>query len=253
MLRDMLRGMDPDRAAQAEWRRGTLPPGHLGWRKAKEIRDQAAGLAAEAIQHRRGAAAAYDIDLPLDGTRRLTGTVSPVFDTRTVSVTYSKLGGKHLLESWIPLVALQAAKPRRDWTALCIGRARSSNRIERRLLGPPEDCAATLRDLVRLYDAGRREPLPLPIRTSFAWAEARNSERDPVKAAGYRWCTQNFPGEDAEPANERVWGSRAPLHVLLDPPKPGEEVPGEGTRLGALSARLWGPLLAAERSARELG
>jgi exodeoxyribonuclease V gamma subunit len=170
-----------------------------------------------------------------------------------VSVTYSKLGGKHLLESWIPLVALQAAIPGRDWTALCIGRARSSNRIERRLLGAPADSAATLRDLVSLYDAGRREPLPLPIRTSFAWAEARNSERDPIKSAGYRWCSNRFPGEDAEPANERVWGSKAPLAVLLDPPKPGEEVSGESTRLGALSARLWAPLLQAERAARELG
>ncbi|MGB9308858.1 MAG: hypothetical protein WCB92_35745, partial [Mycobacterium sp.] len=111
-----------------------------------------------------------------------------------------------------------------------------------------------LRDLVRLYDAGRREPLPLPARTSFAWADARNSDMDPMKAAGFRWCSQkNFDGEDAEPAQVRVWGPRARLEVLLDPPKPGEEVPGEGTRLGALAARLWGPLLQAERSARELG
>ena len=41
MLDDMLRGMDPDQARDAEWRRGTLPPGQLGWRKATEIRDQA--------------------------------------------------------------------------------------------------------------------------------------------------------------------------------------------------------------------
>jgi exodeoxyribonuclease V gamma subunit len=149
---------------------------------------------------------------------------------------------------------LKAANPRRDWTALCIGRAKRNDQLERRLLGPPADSAATLRDLVRLYDAGRREPLPLPVRTSFAWAEARSSGRDPVKVAGYRWSSQNnFHGEDAEPAHVRVWGPRARLEVLLDPPHPGEEVPGEGTRLGALAARLWGPLLQAERSARELG
>ena len=65
--------------------------------------------------------------------------------------------------------------------------------------------------------------------------------------------SNKFPGEDAEPASERVWGSKAPLDVLLDPPKPGEEAPGESMRLGALSARLWAPLLQAERSARELG
>ena len=34
MLDDMLRGMKPDDARAAEWRRGSLPPGKLGWRKA---------------------------------------------------------------------------------------------------------------------------------------------------------------------------------------------------------------------------
>lgn len=37
MLRDMLRGLHPDDAAHSEWRRGTLPPGRLGVRRAKEI------------------------------------------------------------------------------------------------------------------------------------------------------------------------------------------------------------------------
>ena len=45
MLHDILGGMTPDQATHAEWRRGTLPPGQLGWRKATEIRDQAALLA----------------------------------------------------------------------------------------------------------------------------------------------------------------------------------------------------------------
>jgi exodeoxyribonuclease V gamma subunit len=254
MLRDMLRGMDAGKAAEAEWRRGTLPPGQLGWRKAREIRSQSAELAAAALRHRVGVTNAYDIDVPLDGARRLTGTVTPVFGTRTVSVTYSRLGGKHLLESWIPLLALKAADPRLDWTALCIGRAKNHDRIEQRLLGPPTDSRETLRDLVRLYDAGRREPLPLPVRTSFAWADARNSDRDPERVAGFRWSSQNnFHGEDAEPAHERVWGRNARLGVLLGPPHPGEEILGESTRLGALAARLWLPLLQSERSGRELG
>ena len=34
----MLHGMELDQAREAEWRRGTLPPGRLGWRKATEIR-----------------------------------------------------------------------------------------------------------------------------------------------------------------------------------------------------------------------
>ena len=54
MLGDILRGMTPDEARQAEWRRGTLPPGQLGWRKATEIRDQAAVLATAAQQYPEG-------------------------------------------------------------------------------------------------------------------------------------------------------------------------------------------------------
>jgi exodeoxyribonuclease V gamma subunit len=250
MLRDMLRGMHPDTAANAEWRRGTLPPGRLGMRKAVEIRDQAAELARAALQHRRPDSDAYDVDVDLGpdlSGRRLTGTVTPVFGGRTVSVTYSRLGGKHLMESWIPLLALSAARPGGDWTALCIGRARNNHRIEQRLLGAPRDPGETLRDLVRLYDAGRREPLPLPARTSFAWAEARHCGRDPHRAAGWRWRSQNnFRGEDAEPAHERVWGRRAPLEVLLGAPHLGEQFDGEDTRLGALAARLWLPLLRSE-------
>ena len=101
---------DPDDARQAEWRRGTLPPGQLGWRRADEIREQAALLATTAQQYRRAQARAYDVDIDLGCGRRLTGTVSPVYGQRLVSVTYSKLDGKHLLESWIPLLALIVAR-----------------------------------------------------------------------------------------------------------------------------------------------
>ncbi len=68
--------------------------------------------------------------------RRLTGTVSPVYGERLVSVTYSKLDGKHLLESWIPLLALIVHDRNRDWSAVCIGRPKrgSTPRVEG--LGP---------------------------------------------------------------------------------------------------------------------
>ena len=52
MLNDILRGMTPEQAQEAEWRRGTLPPGRLGWRKATEIRKQVELLAAAAMQCR---------------------------------------------------------------------------------------------------------------------------------------------------------------------------------------------------------
>jgi exodeoxyribonuclease V gamma subunit len=247
MLRDMLRGMHPDTAVNAEWRRGTLPPGRLGARKAAEIRDRARDLALVALRHRKFDGQAHDVDVDLGGGRRLTGTVTPVFGERTVSVTYSKLAPRHVLASWIGLVALVAEKPDGDWSALCIGRGTSKNRIAQRLFTAPPDPIAVLRDLVSLYDAGRREPLPLPLKTSYAWAEARRDGDDPHGAAEDKWKGTNFyPGEDENAPHVRVWGDHAPLQTLLGAPPPGEQTTGESTRLGALAARLWLPLLAAE-------
>lgn len=247
MLADMLRGMHPDDAANAEWRRGTLPPGRLGMRTACELRDLARTLAEVAHTHRAGDPVAHDVDVDLGGGRRLTGTVSPVYGSRSVSVVYSRLAPKHVLQAWIPLLALAAQNPGCGWSALCIGRGKIGNRITQRLFGPAPDPPAVLNDLVAIYDAGRREPLPLPLKTSYAWAEARGTGDDPADAARAAWASKF--GENLEPAHRKVWGDNAPLERLLGTPRPGEEITGEGTRLGALAVRLWLPLLAAEGAA----
>ena len=251
MLGDILRGMSPDRARQAEWCRGTLPPGTLGWRKATEIRDQAALLAAEALPLRTDPARAIDVNLDLGGGRRLTGTVSPVFGTRLVTATYSRLDGKHLLAAWIPLLALNAYVPERDWSAVCVGRPKRGTRPRREHLGQPQVPAIELlADLVAIYDAGRREPLPLPLKTSFAWAEARHSGDDPTDAASRRWRSGMFPGDDRQPAHVQAWGAGVTLADLMAPLRAGEEHPGENNRLGAYSARLWLPMLRAGQGER---
>ena len=90
-----------------------------------------------------------------------------------------------------------------------------------------------LADLVAMYDEGRREPLPLPTKTSFAWAEAVHSHGDPEQAARYRWVTGRYPGEDQEPAHERAWGKGAWLNVLID------------AGLDDYACRLWLPMLRA--------
>lgn len=246
MLADMLGGMTPEDARDAEWRRGTLPPGRLGWRKATELRDQAHLLAAAAMRYRNTTNRAFDVDVDLGGGRRLTGTVSPVFGDRIVSVTYSKLAGKHLLGTWIPLLALYARDPSTEWSSVCIGRRRRGTTPEEEGLGRPDDSPVDLlRDLVRMYDAGRREPLPLPIKTSYAWASARHTGDDPETAAGYRWRSNKFPGEEEDPAQVRAWGKGTWLKHLMQPLRPGEEYEGETNRLGAYSSRLWLPMLRA--------
>ena len=104
-----------------------------------------------------------------------------------------------------------------------------------------------LRELVAIYDAGRREPIPLPIKTSYAWAAARHCGDDPLREAQYRGSPAKYPGEDQEPAQVRAWGKNARLADLMQPVRPGEECDGEDDRLGAFAARLWLPMLRAER------
>ncbi|MEO8815313.1 MAG: exodeoxyribonuclease V subunit gamma, partial [Mycobacterium sp.] len=243
MLGDMLGGMHPDDAANAEWRRGALPPGRIGMRAACEIRDLSRTLAQAALPYRPGDPTAYDIAVDLGGGRQLTGTVSGVYGNRTVSVNYSRLAAKHILQEWLPLLALAAAHPGQPWTALCIGRGMGRH-IRQRLFTPAPNPLAVLRELVAIYDAGRREPLPLPLKTSYAWAAARRTGEDPLDPARKEWAG-NF-GESKEPAYVKVFGVDTPLEKLLGTPRPGEEIPREGTRLGALAVRLWSPPLSAE-------
>jgi exodeoxyribonuclease V gamma subunit len=226
MLGDIMRGMTPQDAQQAEWRRGTLPPGKLGWRRAVDLRDQAALLAAEALRHRRTDGQAFDVDIDLGAGRRLTGTVNSVFADRLVAVTYSKLGGQHLLASWIPLLALTAQRGQ-QWSAVCIGRPPRGTTPRVQGLDSPNDATALLRDLVTMYDDGRRHPLPLPIKTSYAWASARHVGDEPAQAASYRWRN-----ERDDPAVERVWGRDPELGELIG--------------LDDYAQRLWLPLLHAE-------
>ena len=227
MLADIIAGLTPQDAQQAEWRRGTLPPGRLGWRRAIEIRDQAALLAAEALRHRDVEGAALDVDIELEPGRHLTGTVTPVFGNRLSAVTYSKLDGKHLLKAWIPLLALGARDATRAWAATCIGRPRRGTTPRVQTLEAPASALPVLRDLVALYDEGRRTPLPLPVKTSYAWAAAREAGDDPEQSANYRWRN-----ESEDKAIERVWGRGARLSDLAG--------------LDDVAQRLWVPLLRAE-------
>lgn len=236
MLDDMLRGMRPEDAQHAEWRRGALPPGRLGWRKAQELRDQAAALAIAERRHRTQPPTAYDVDVHLGDGRRVTGTIPKVYGDRLVAVTYSRLDGRHLLESWIRLVALTAARPQ-PWRAVCIGRAKRGTAPRERMLAAPPDAVVILRDLVAVYDAGRRAPIPLPLKTSYAWAEAGHHRGDPRREAGFKWKSGRYPGEDQEPAHVRVWGPGAPLDTLLT------------AGLDDYATRLWSPMLSAEQDA----
>jgi exodeoxyribonuclease V gamma subunit len=249
MLDDLLAGRSREDALALEWRRGLLPPGQLGWRRAQQIADEASAVAELVEALTAGTAMrAVDVDIDLGDGRRLVGTVTDVHDTRVVRAGYSRLGARHELEAWLAVLALEAARPGRGWSAGAVGRGRRGEPPARVAFRAPEQAVDRLRQLLALHDSGMRGPLPLPLKTGHAWASrrlARGKDSHCRFKAEQEWRPRAFPGESAEPAHRYVWGDQAPIDVLLGPPLPGEEHDGETTRLGALAMRLWTPLLEA--------
>lgn len=245
MLRELFEGAAPQSVLDREWRRGVLPPGKLGWAKAQDILQKAGPLASMAQAITQGlSASARDITVDLGG-RLLTGTVTDLFDTRVVKMTYSKMGPKPQLQAWVSLLALAADAPGRGWTAGALGRG-SRTPAQRVTFMSPEDPLAVLKDLVGLYDAGMTAPLPLPLRTSYAWVEGYRqggASRAAAWARG-RWDGGNFPGERELPTQLAIWGSEMTWDKLIAlQPRPDEDPTGVGSRLGALALTLWGPLM----------
>ncbi len=247
LLREVMAGQDPTEVMLAEQLSGRLPPGGLGLRALTAVAEESQKLVNRTAELRAGGARAVDVDVDLGGGRRLTGTVPGVHGSRIVTLGYSRLKARQRLMAWIDLLALSAGRPDDSWTAHAVGRDRAGPK--RALTGPLDHTAVDhLRALVELRDLGLRQPLPLPLATGNAWAEARvlelmGNDRSPVAAAAKAWETDpnntyGILGEDADSWHVRVYGERAPLSDLLD------------AGLATHAWQVWEPLLTgAERVA----
>lgn len=245
LLRELLAGQDPVAVMTAEQLAGTLPPGGLGTRALHEVAEECQRLWSRTAELREGEPRSVDVEVDLGGGRRLTGTVPGVYGSRVVSLGYSRLNARQRLLAWVDLLALAATYPDRHWTAHAIGKDRAGPK--RALSGPLDHRAVDwLRDLVELRDRGLCAPLPVPVKTGLAWAEAHARElmgqdHPPLEAARREWETDphntfGITGEDADPYHQRVFGVGAPVEALLD------------AGLGEVAWAIWEPLLSgAER------
>jgi exodeoxyribonuclease V gamma subunit len=224
LLREVLAGQDPVAVMTAEQLRGTLPPGGLGELALRGVTEECQKLWARTVELRAGERRSIDVDVDLGGGRRLTGTVANVYGNRVVSLGYSRLKPKQRLRTWVDLLALSAARPDEHWTGHAVGRERAGPK--RALSGPFDHRAVDwLRQLVELRDLALTTPLPVPIATSAAWAEAYAREllgqdTPPAVAARREWETDphnayGIEGEDADPYHRRVFGDGAPLEKLV--------------------------------------
>jgi exodeoxyribonuclease V gamma subunit len=250
VLKAQLRGMTVDACRQAEWRRGALPPRGLGQLQLDAVLRNVAPLVAASADLRTSEGTTADVLVDLDG-RRVSGTVGTVHGDVLLRVEYSRLGAKHRLRAWTQLLALAATFPGTPWTAVTIGR--NSRGALRSILGPvdPAEARRQLADLVDLRDRGLRQPLPMAVKTSQAYADKRNRGQSVAKAlnnAAFAWDTNKFPGEQDDEAHQLLWGPSPSLATLrAEAPWPDEQLADETSRFGVLARRLWSPLLAAER------
>jgi exodeoxyribonuclease V gamma subunit len=169
-------------------------------------------------------------------------------------VTYSRLGAKDRLQVWIRLLALAATDEDKAWTARALGRptnGRSRAAYSLSQLGPLDHRAGDLlRDLVAIRDRGLTAPLPLPVKASLTYARQRRTnatEGEALKKTGWDWDDGRFPGECSDVEQVRAWGPGSAIPGLQEAPLAGEEFTGEPSRFGALSLRVWSPLLQAEQ------
>nr|WP_141004735.1 hypothetical protein [Nocardioides humi] len=244
LLRAVLSSDDPAATGEAvmlaEQLRGTLPPFGLGYGTLADVVRDCQALLQQSAPLRAAPGRSIDVDVDLGGGRRLTGTVPRVHGNQVVDLTYSRPGPRQRLTAWLAVVALSASHPDENWTSHAIARARGGP--QRALAGPLDHRAAEwLAAVVALYDEGAVRPLPIPLRTAHAWAEARARELrgmdvDPVEAAAKAWTTDRFhplgiKGEDDDAIHRRIWGHDAPVSVLID------------AGLPSYAWALWEPLL----------
>ena len=250
MLASRLAGVDPAAFRQAEWRRGTLPPGPLGVRLLHSLEGAVEPLAAAVGQVRVGVPRTVDVVVDLPGGRRLSGTVPHVHPSpdgpawAVVAGSYSRLAPRHRLAAWGRLLALAASgSAPGPVRAVTVGRGPFRRPVWQSVLTAPDDALGVLRDLVELYDAGMCEPLPLVTGASAEYAARRaqgGSVEEALAAADKEWSSTFGDAQDRHVSY--VHGPSPSFALLTAAPGDGPEP----TRFGVLARRLWTPLLACE-------
>jgi len=241
ILHAALDGADLAVASAAERRRGHLPPAALGQAVADEVYAEADAVRRAAARYLTEPPRSVAVTVAL-GPRRLTGAVE-VRGQVVASATYSRLGPKNRLQAWLQLLAVVADGTVPVRGAVVVGRGATT-----RLHAPDRERAhALLASVVDLYDEAMTEPLPLPLGTSWVYAQRRlrGLRREIAVEAANEKLKKEYPSA----YDDLVWGGPLDMATLLTaPPTPADtrRAPGEDTRFGALALAWWQDLAAHE-------
>jgi exodeoxyribonuclease V gamma subunit len=259
LLEGVLAGTPLDACVQAEVARGTLPPGRLARLVIEDVRpvvERIAGIAGRAFGE--SSPESVDVRIVLPDGRPLAGTVPGVHGSVAGTAAYARVRPTHRIRAWVRLLALSAAYPQREYSAVTAGRARYGAPHEAfatvARLAPIEAGSARehLQTLVDLWERGMREPLPIGCESAAAYADAARREKPAIVAGRRQWeSAWNYPREDAQLEHQLAFGAVLTFDDLLARPprddESGDAWPAsETTRFGRLARRLWDPLLAHE-------
>lgn len=264
-LRSFLGGADPGEIEGAEVRRGELPPFGIGQAVLSDIREKAQAIGRAAAVHRTAPSDTIDVRVRLSDGRRLNGTVNDAFDNRLVHVTFSKLGAKYRLASWIRLLAVAAGSARPVREALTIGAARGTQpgaQLSRLTLS--DDPLVLLEKLVAIRDAGLRAPLWLPPdvadgaaqsfggagRADRALLRIRNARDFQLRDRYASWLLYDDPGRAARVDELIAFAGAAPFGAIdpLVPDLTESGLTAAARRIVGLSVAVYAPLRAGESS-----
>lgn len=256
-LQESLVGTAPHDITRMEQLRGAIPPGALGQEVLRTTIDGVKALRDPVVQLLLRETSSIDLDIRLPDGRRVTGTVGDLRGDVHLAITFSTLRAKQRLQSWLTLLALAAGAPDHPWQAAVAGWLRGGKQRQAGyyLTGGLDQETATrhLADLVDVHDRGMCDAIPLPLDTSFAYAEKllqrSGSERVAAEFGRRKWDGSGFgdrriPGDAEKPAQELLYGGPIPFTDLLaERPVDDEAWNPSTSRLGQYALRVWAPLL----------
>ncbi len=234
-----------DRVAAAARARGDLPPGALGAEVLAAVGREAADVAQRYETLREGTARQIHTVIALPDGHRISGVIADVFGDSILRYTFSKAKPRDRLRLWAELLCLAIAHPQTRWSARLVSKDGGIVLA----CPPPATAYESLTELVELYWAGMSSLLPLPVATSYAYAQGRMEGKNAsmaLRAARLSQWQNRYGAERDDPEIVALWGVDAEVDVLLDEvPQAHENWFDEATRFGMLARRLWEPILRA--------
>lgn len=204
-----------------------LPPGRFGQEAINEVSEKASTIVHEAAKLELGPVASVEIEASA-GAHVVTGVVSGLSGDRLVFITYSTQRPTHLFRLWLRLVALAAHAPHQGLKGTLIARDRETARVLTWNAPSQSEAQEILKGFIHLFDAGTKQPIPLPVGTAYEWQKAKwQAEEDgkpasvdeQIRKADLVWSAySDYQREKSNPYHELVWGVGAPIEKLFDQP-----------------------------------